>query len=197
MLTFLGFSMIVVFMYLIMSKRLSAFSALTVVPVIFALIAGFTDLGPMMMKGLETIAPTAIMIIFAILYFGVLIDTGLFDPLVAKVIKVVGGDPLKIVVGTAVLSLIVALDGDGTITYLIVVTAFLPLYNRLGMNKLILACMPALAMGVMNPNSMGGTCCTSYGGGKSRCNRFTSTTYSFYDCRNAMGFGSFLFSWTP
>lgn len=155
MLTFLGFSMIVVFMYLIMSKRLSAFSALTVVPVVFALIAGFTDLGPMMMKGLETIAPTAIMIIFAILYFGVLIDTGLFDPLVAKILKMVGGDPLKIVMGTAVLSLIVALDGDGTITYLIVVTAFLPLYNRLGMNKLILACIPALAMGIMNMTPWG------------------------------------------
>jgi CitMHS family citrate-Mg2+:H+ or citrate-Ca2+:H+ symporter len=70
MLTLLGFSMIVVFMYLIMSKRLSAFSALTVVPIVFALFGGFTDLGPMMMKGLETIAPTAIMIIFAILYFG-------------------------------------------------------------------------------------------------------------------------------
>ncbi|MEI2470916.1 citrate transporter, partial [Peribacillus frigoritolerans] len=51
MLTFLGFAMIVVFMYLIMSKRLSAFSALTVVPIVFALIAGFTDLGPMMLKG--------------------------------------------------------------------------------------------------------------------------------------------------
>ncbi|CAH0270269.1 MULTISPECIES: citrate:proton symporter [Bacillaceae] len=156
MLTFLGFAMIVVFMYLIMSKRLSAFSALTVVPIIFALIAGFTDLGPMMLKGLETIAPTAIMIIFAILYFGVLIDTGLFDPLVSKILKMVGGDPLKIVLGTAILSLVVALDGDGTITYLIVVTAFLPLYNKLGMNKLILACIPALAMGVMNLLPWGG-----------------------------------------
>ncbi|WHY68956.1 citrate:proton symporter [Neobacillus sp. SuZ13] len=156
MLAFLGFAMIVVFMYLIMSKRLSAFNALTIVPVIFALIGGFTDLGPMMLEGLEKIAPTAIMIIFAILYFGVLIDTGFFDPLVLKILKMVGGDPLKIVLGTAVLSLIVALDGDGTITYLIVVTAFLPLYNRLGMNKLILACIPALAMGIMNLTPWGG-----------------------------------------
>lgn len=156
MLAFLGFAMIVVFMYLIMSKRMSAFNALTVVPVVFALIGGFTDLGPMMLAGLEKIAPTAIMIIFAILYFGVLIDTGFFDPLVSKILKIVGGDPLKIVLGTAVLSLIVALDGDGTITYLIVVTAFLPLYEKLGMNKLILACIPALAMGVMNLTPWGG-----------------------------------------
>jgi citrate-Mg2+:H+ or citrate-Ca2+:H+ symporter, CitMHS family len=156
MLAFMGFAMIVVFMYLIMSKRLSAFNALTIVPVIFALIGGFTDLGPMMMEGLEKIAPTAIMIIFAILYFGVLIDTGFFDPLVLKILKMVGGDPLKIVLGTSVLSLIVALDGDGTITYLIVVTAFLPVYDRLGMNKLILACIPALAMGIMNLTPWGG-----------------------------------------
>ncbi|PFO06601.1 citrate transporter [Bacillus sp. AFS076308] len=156
MLAFLGFAMIVVFMYLIMTKRLSAFNALTIVPVVFALIGGFTDLGPMMLEGLQKIAPTAIMIIFAILYFGVLIDTGFFDPLVLKILKMVGGDPLKIVLGTAVLSLVVALDGDGTITYLIVVTAFLPLYERLGMNKLILACIPALAMGVMNLTPWGG-----------------------------------------
>jgi CitMHS family citrate-Mg2+:H+ or citrate-Ca2+:H+ symporter len=156
MLAFLGLAMIVVFMYLIMSKRLSAFNALTVVPVVFALIGGFTDLGPMMLAGLEKIAPTAIMVIFAMLYFSVLIDTGFFDPLVLKILKMVGGDPLKIVLGTAVLSLIVALDGDGTTTFLIVVTAFLPLYKQLGMNKLILACIPSLAIGVMNLTPWGG-----------------------------------------
>ncbi|CAH0249777.1 Citrate transporter [Peribacillus sp. Bi96] len=156
MLSILGFMMIVVFMYLIMSKRLSALNALIIIPVIFALIGGFTDLGPMMMKGIETITPTAIMVIFAILYFGILIDAGMFDPLVTRMVKISKGDPLKISVTTAVLSLLVGLDGDGTITYLIVVTALLPLYERLGMNKLILACLPAMSMGIMNVLPWGG-----------------------------------------
>ncbi|PAE17040.1 citrate transporter [Virgibacillus sp. 7505] len=156
MLTFLGFAMIVVFMYLIMSNKMSALNALIIIPAIFALFAGFTNVGEMIIDGAQTIAPTAIMVAFAILYFGILIDAGMFDPLVDRVIKLSKGDPLKITIGTAILSLLVGLDGDGTITYLIVVTAFLPLYQKLGMNKLILACLPAMSMGIMNVLPWGG-----------------------------------------
>lgn len=156
MLTFLGFAMIVVFMYLIMSNKMSALNALIIIPALFALFAGFTNVGEMIISGAQTIAPTAIMVAFAILYFGILIDAGMFDPLVERVIRISKGDPLKITVGTAILSLLVGLDGDGTITYLIVVTAFLPLYQKLGMNKLILACLPAVSMGIMNVLPWGG-----------------------------------------
>src|SRR6478735_1735631 len=110
--------MVAVFMYLIMSKRLTPMVALIIIPIIFGLIGGFASgMGPMMLEGVKDIAPTAIMILFAILY------SGLFDPLVSFILKVVKGDPLKIVVGTAVLSMMVALDGDGTTTYMITVSS--------------------------------------------------------------------------
>ncbi|MCM3673666.1 MULTISPECIES: CitMHS family transporter [Peribacillus] len=157
MLSILGFSMIAVFMYLIMSKRLSALVAIMLVPIVFGVIGGFfTELGPMMQDGVEGIASTAIMILFAILYFGIMIDSGLFDPLISKILKIVKGDPLKIVLGTAILSMTVALDGDGTTTYIITVSALLPLYKRLGMNKIILATVAMLSMGVMNMTPWGG-----------------------------------------
>ena len=157
MLAALGFSMVAVFMYLIMSKKLSALVAIMLVPIIFGTLAGFfTELGPMMQEGVESIASTAIMILFAILYFGIMIDSGLFDPLIAKILKIVKGDPLKIVVGTAILSMTVALDGDGTTTYIITVSALLPLYKRLGINRLILATVAMLSMGVMNMTPWGG-----------------------------------------
>lgn len=157
MLAALGFSMVAVFMYLIMSKKLSALVAIMLVPIIFGTLAGFfTELGPMMQEGVESIASTAIMILFAILYFGIMIDSGLFDPLIAKILKIVKGDPLKIVIGTAILSMTVALDGDGTTTYIITVSALLPLYKRLGINRLILATVAMLSMGVMNMTPWGG-----------------------------------------
>lgn len=157
MLALLGFSMVAVFMYLIMSKRLSALVAIMVVPIIFGILGGFlTELGPMMQEGVEKVALTAIMILFAILYFGIMIDTGLFDPLISKILQIVKGDPLKIVVGTAVLSMMVALDGDGTTTYIITVSSLLPLYKRLGMNRLVLATVAMLSMGVMNMTPWGG-----------------------------------------
>ncbi|MGF6950881.1 CitMHS family citrate-Mg2+:H+ or citrate-Ca2+:H+ symporter [Neobacillus sp. B4I6] len=157
MLSFLGFSMVAVFMYLIMSKRLTPLVSLMLIPILFGLIGGYAnDLGTMMFEGVKAIAPTAIMIFFAILYFGLMIDTGLFEPLIAKILKIVKGDPLKIVVGTAVLSMMVALDGDGTTTYMITVSSLLPLYKRLRMNPLILAGVAMSSMGVMNMTPWGG-----------------------------------------
>lgn len=91
-LAILGFVMMIVFMYLIMSNRLSALIALIVVPVVFALISGFgKDLGEMMIQGVTDLAPTGIMLLFAILYFGIMIDSGLFDPLIAKILSLVKG----------------------------------------------------------------------------------------------------------
>ena len=121
MLAILGFLMMLVFMALIMTKRLSVLTALVLTPIVFALIAGFgfTEVGDMMISGIQQVAPTAVMIMFAILYFGIMIDTGLFDPMVGKILSMVKGDPLKIVVGTAVLTMLVALDGDGSTTYMI------------------------------------------------------------------------------
>ncbi|TQR33333.1 CitMHS family transporter [Brevibacillus brevis] len=157
MLALLGFLMVAIFMYLIMSKRLSALVALIVVPVVFALISGFgTEIGDMMLAGIKKIAPTGIMLLFAILYFGVMMDAGLFDPLIKKIVKMVKGDPLKVIVGTAILATLVALDGDGTTTYMITVTAMLPLYRRLGIRPMILAAMAMLSLGVMNMTPWGG-----------------------------------------
>jgi CitMHS family citrate-Mg2+:H+ or citrate-Ca2+:H+ symporter len=157
MLAFLGFSMIVVFMFLIITKRMSALVSLIVIPILFALLGGFgPGIGEMMLEGVMQVAPTGVMLMFAILYFGIMIDAGLFDPLVSKVLGVVKGDPLKIVLGTAILSMMVALDGDGTTTYMITVSAMLPLYKRIGMNPLILTCIAMLSFGVMNMTPWGG-----------------------------------------
>ena len=72
------------------------------------------------------------------------------------IIRAVHGDPMKIVVGTAALALLVSLDGDGSTTYMITVAAMLPLYRRLGIRTLILACVTMLASGVMNILPWGG-----------------------------------------
>ena len=51
MLALLGFAMVFVFMFLIMTKRMSALVALILIPSVFALIGGFyADMGPMMLE---------------------------------------------------------------------------------------------------------------------------------------------------
>lgn len=157
MLILLGYLMIATFMVLIMTRRLSALVALTLVPLVFGLLAGHgSDLGRMAVDGISKLAPTAALLLFAVLYFSIMIDAGLFDPLVRCVLRVVGSDPRRVAVGTAVVALIVSLDGDGATTALVTITAFLPVYRRLGMNPLILAVLLGSANSIVNLAPWGG-----------------------------------------
>jgi CitMHS family citrate-Mg2+:H+ or citrate-Ca2+:H+ symporter len=152
-----GFLLVAVFTALIMSGRLAPAPALVLTPLIFGLMAGHgTDLGPMVLEGLREVAPTGVMLLFAILTFGILTDAGLFDPLVRLIVRRAGGDPLKVTLGATALAAVISLDGDGSTTYLITCAAMLPLYRRLGMNLLHLACLLMLVSGVMNLSPWGG-----------------------------------------
>ncbi|WP_268254383.1 SLC13 family permease, partial [Streptomyces capoamus] len=91
-----------------------------------------------------------------IVYFGVMIDVGLFDPVVRGILKFCKADPLRIVVGTAVLAAIVSLDGDGSTTFMITVSAMYPLYKRLKMSLVVMTGVAAMANGVMNTLPWGG-----------------------------------------
>ncbi len=151
MLAVLGFATLGSFMLLVMRKHLSAFTAIMLTPIAAALLAGKgAKLGDMIVSGLDTVAPTAALLLFAVLYFGLMMEAKLFDPVSAVIIRASKGDPVRIVVGTAVLALFVSLDGDGTTTYMIVCSAFLPIYRRLGMNPLVLAALATMALGTIS-----------------------------------------------
>ncbi|GAK09486.1 CitMHS family transporter [Geomicrobium sp. JCM 19038] len=157
MLAILGFLTIAIFLYAILSKRLSVIVALVLIPIIFGIIGGFgLELGEFMLEGLQLVAPTGVMLGFAILYFGVLSNAGMFDPILSRILKVVKGDPLKVVIGTLLFAMIAQLDGSGASTFLIVIPALLPLYDRLGMSRIVLAGMVGLGAGFMNIMPWGG-----------------------------------------
>jgi CitMHS family citrate-Mg2+:H+ or citrate-Ca2+:H+ symporter len=151
MLALLGCCMVITFMYLILSKRLSGFSALVIVPIFYAFIAGFGDqISAMMLQGILSIAPTAIMMLFAVLYFGIMMDVGLFDPLIINLLKKVHGDPLKIIMGTTFLAMIASLEGEGAVVFMIVCSALLPLYRKFNINPVILAVICSMDTAVKN-----------------------------------------------
>ena len=157
MLVILGFAMIVVFMTLIMTKRLSPILALILVPTIFGLFAGAgLGIGEMVMDAIASMSSTAALLLFAIIYFGIMIDVGLFDKLVEFILKVAGNDPVKVVLGTALLTGAVSLDGDGSTTFIVVTAAMLPIYQRLEMSPVVLTCVAGLINGTLNIVPWGG-----------------------------------------
>ena len=157
-LAFAGFTMIILFMFLIMTKRMSAMNALILIPIIFALGLGFHDakLGKMMFDGVKKVAPTGIMIFFAIMFFGIMIDAGLFDPIINKILKVVQGDPVKVCVGTAILAAVISLDGDGSTTYLVTCSAMMAVHRKLGIRPIILPALAVMENQIMNIIPWGG-----------------------------------------
>ncbi|MER6256413.1 citrate:proton symporter [Streptomyces sp. NPDC001584] len=157
MLTFLGFAMIATFLVLIMMKKMSPIAALVLIPALFCVFAGKgAHLGDYVIEGVGKLAPTAAMLMFAIVYFGVMIDVGLFDPIVRGILRFCKADPMRVVVGTAVLAAIVSLDGDGSTTFMITVSAMYPLYKRLGLSLVVMTGVSATANGVMNTLPWGG-----------------------------------------
>lgn len=158
MLVALGFGMIAVFMLLIMTKRLTPVVALILVPVAFGLLAGAgMNVGPAIVASIKQVAPTACLLFFAIVYFGMMIDVGMFDPLIRLILRFVKDDPVRLALGTALLTSIVSLDGDGSTTFIIVTSAFLPLYLRVGMSPWVLTCIAATSNGLFNTVPWGGS----------------------------------------
>ncbi|GAA1768710.1 citrate:proton symporter [Streptomonospora arabica] len=158
MLTAMGFAAIATVLALLLSNRVSAVVALVGAPVAAALIAGFSpaEIGEFAGTGISDVAGTTAMFVFAILYFGVMRDAGLFDPVVRRVLGFAGRNPVTIALATVVLAMLTHLDGAGATTFLITIPAMLPLYDALGMRRLVLAALTGLGAGIMNMVPWGG-----------------------------------------
>ena len=93
---------------------------------------------------------------------------GLFDPLTDRILRIAKGDPLKVMVGTGIITAIVSLSGDGTTTTLICCTALVPIFKRLKMRLMNLAVILILMNTILNLLPWSGPTAPR---GRSRCSR--------------------------
>ncbi len=149
MLAFLGFATVLALLVVILARKMTPLAALIAIPVLAAWIGGFgLKTAGFMVHGIQSISAVAGMFIFAILYFGIMTDAGMLDPIIDRILIAVGSSPPRIVAGTALLALLIHLDGSGAVTFLVTIPVMLPLYQRIGMDKRVLACAASMAAGV-------------------------------------------------
>jgi citrate-Mg2+:H+ or citrate-Ca2+:H+ symporter, CitMHS family len=149
MLALLGLVTIVLLLAVIMTKRMSPLIALIIIPITASLVGGFgLDTGKFVLSGVQSLSAVIGMFVFAILFFGIVSDAGMLDPIIDRILKTVGTRPTRIVMGTTLLALLIHLDGSGAVTFLITIPAMLPLYDRIGIDRRILACAASMAAGV-------------------------------------------------
>jgi CitMHS family citrate-Mg2+:H+ or citrate-Ca2+:H+ symporter len=145
----LGLVTIVVLLAAILSKRMSPLVALIIVPIAASLIGGFgLQTSKFVIEGLKSLAPVVGMFVFAILYFGTITDAGTLDPIIDRILRTVGTRPTRIVMGTTLLALLIHLDGSGAVCFLVTIPAMLPLYDRLNMDRRVLAAAASMAAGI-------------------------------------------------
>ncbi|MDN3438316.1 citrate:proton symporter [Planococcus sp. APC 3900] len=158
MLSLIGLLTIVVIVGLLISNKITPIVALVLVPIVAAFVAGFSfaEIGDFFNSGIESVMSVVIMFIFAILFFGIMQDVGLFDPLINKMIAVSRGNVIAVAVGTVLIAAVAQLDGSGASTFLITIPALLPLYKRLKMNPYLLLLLVGTSASIMNMLPWGG-----------------------------------------
>lgn len=158
MLSIIGLLTIVVIVGLLISNKITPIVALVLVPIVSAFVAGFSfaEIGEFFNSGIDSVMSVVIMFIFAILFFGIMQDVGLFDPLINKMIAVSRGNVIAVAVGTVLIASVAQLDGSGASTFLISIPALLPLYKRLKMNPYLLLLLVGMSASIMNMLPWGG-----------------------------------------
>ena len=146
-----GFAMFGVVVALLLKGKTTPVVALTLVPALAALVLGHSplEINEFIKTGVAASANTAILLFFAIVFFGVMADVGVFDVVVGRLIRRAGNNVVKITIAAAFIP-IMALDSATATSVLITVPAMLPVFRRAGIRPQVLLCLTASGMGVIN-----------------------------------------------
>ena len=158
MLSIVGLICILLIVALLLSGRITPVIALTIIPILGALMVGFSpaEIGTFFSEGVAKVLPVVVMFIFAILYFGIMNDVGLFDPLIRSMVDLSRGNVISVAIGTVVVAAIAHLDGSGASTFLITIPALLPLYKKLRMSPYLLLLLVGTSASIINMVPWGG-----------------------------------------
>lgn len=155
-----GFVLMILIVALLLWGKSTPAVVFILLPIIVGFLVGFSpaDMSEYIKSGVSSVSTTAILFIFAVLFFGVMNDAGVFDRIVNKVLKAVGGNVLLLMFATVLIAFIGHLDGSGATTLLIAIPPLLPIYKKMNVRPIILLCITTLTMGVMNIVPWGGPC---------------------------------------
>ena len=157
-LAIIGFVMVVVLIVCLIKKIVIPPLAFILLPTIAALVAGFDPLtvNKFAASGISKMVSTVSLFVFSISFFSLMSDQGVFDPVVNFLIKKAGTNVTAVLCATAAVAVIGHLDGSGATTFIITITAMLPLFKKLKMDNRALMMLVCVAIGVMNVCPWGG-----------------------------------------
>ena len=157
MIAIIGLIMFAVSSYLALSKKMHLMVPFVVVPIIAGVLCGFSlpEVLNFAAQGVQGTFNSVLLCIFAVLYFSVLSETGMFDILVNKLVGITKGNIFIVMIVTVIVAFIGHLDGAYNTTYLIAIPALAPLYRKLNLDRRCLVLLVSLAAAPMTAMAWG------------------------------------------
>jgi len=154
----IGFIFFIVLMAILIQGKIAPAVAFTILPVITAVILGFgiDEISEFIENGMSSMLDTAVLFVFAISYFTLMSEKGLFDPVVNFLIRHTGKNVTTVLLAVMLTTFVAHLDGSGATTFLIVVPAFLPICKKIGVRPQALLASMCGMYGIMNLLPWGG-----------------------------------------
>lgn len=152
MLTIVGFVMLIIIVVLLLTGKVSLPPIFIGVPVIACLLCGFSlgEVSGFVGSGLSSVLNTVALFTFAVLYFSILNDVGMFDVIVNKLMRYLGNKVEIVMWITCLVATISHLDGSGATTMLVTIPMMLPIYKKMNIRPQALLLLAAICSGSMN-----------------------------------------------
>ena len=154
----MGILMIATIVWALIQSKTNPVPIFVIVPIIAAVIVGFgpQDIFEFIKVGVSKTWSTAVLFIFSIVFFSLMGDVGLFDPMVNWLAKKAGNNIMAVTIATSLIAVLAHMDGALASTLLITIPAMLPVYKKLHIRPVTLLVIIGAAMSIMNLVPWGG-----------------------------------------
>lgn len=121
------------------------------IPILACLIMGFTpgEINTFIGDGIKSVSGTLFLMVFAVLYFGILHEAGVFQALIKLVMRFLGNSVLGSMWIAAIVSMLTQLDGSGATTALCTIPAMRPIFEKQKIRMEALLLIESLASGIL------------------------------------------------
>ena len=160
MLVVASFILLILLLFLILKSNFLPGNIMALLSIATALIIGNGFSGTMGLahSGMQAVAAVVMVFIFATIYFGVMSDAGLFEPIILRLMRIkwVGKSVFSVVAVASLIAMVAHLDGQGITTLIVTVPPMLIVFDKLKIPRTIMGMIFSTVVGAMNIIPWGG-----------------------------------------
>ncbi|MGG4484180.1 SLC13 family permease [Paenibacillus illinoisensis] len=154
-----GFIMMIVLVFVLLRNLLTPNVVFVVLPTIAAIVCGYSlkEIGGFVGDGLVSVLNTATLLAFAIIFFTIMKEVGVFNVIVKFIMRFLNNSVFSVLVVSLIIAAICSLDGNAYATLLVTVPALMPIYDQMKISRKSLFLCVVIGVGATGVTPWGGS----------------------------------------